>query len=120
MMKRVSALGPALWPLRRTGAAQRDEIGQAVNQMAWPVIIENLLQTLMGVVDMVMVGALGAAALAGVGSSLQVVFVIQSAFAAVTTGTTVLVAYAIGAGRSQLANRVLKQSLLIGAAMSAL
>lgn len=96
--------------------AMRDrEIGRTVNRLAWPVIAENLLQTLLGVVDMMMVSQLGAAAVAGVGAASQVIWVINSAFGAVTVGTTVLIAHAIGAGDTPLANRVLKQSVILAA-----
>ena len=49
-------------------AAGEEDIGGAVTRLAWPVVVENLLQTLLGVVDLIFVGALGAAALAGVGA----------------------------------------------------
>ncbi|MCS7221062.1 MAG: MATE family efflux transporter [Anaerolineae bacterium] len=100
--------------------AMRDrEISHIVNRLAWPVIAENLLQTLLGVVDMIMVSRLGAAAVAGVGAAGQVIWVINSAFGAVTVGTTVLIAHAIGAGDVSLANRVLKQSAILAAAVAA-
>lgn len=113
-MKRMWALRPAQWLRQQTVGATDDAIGPLVNRIAWPVVIENLLQTTLGVVDVILVGALGAAALAGVGAAIQVLWVIQSAFTAVTTGTTVLVAHAIGAGNKAEANRILKQSLMIG------
>ncbi len=90
-----------------------DEVGRMVNQLAWPVIAENLLQTLLGVVDMMMIAHLGAAAVAGVGAALQVIWVLGASFAAVMVGTTVLIAHAIGAGDQAQANRVVKQSMLV-------
>ena len=118
-MRRVWELRPSLWSRGETRAGEED-IGGAVTRLAWPVVVENLLQTLLGVVDLIFVGALGAAALAGVGAALQVIWVIQSAFTAVTTGTTVLVAHAIGAENPDEANRALKQSLLVGVVLSAI
>ncbi len=117
-MRRVWALRPTLWWRGETQAGE-ESVGAVVNRLAWPVVVENLLQTLLGVVDLIFVGALGAAALAGVGAALQVIWVIQSAFTAVTTGTTVLVAHAIGAENPDEANRALKQSLLVGVVLSA-
>lgn len=114
MIKRMRAA----WPLRPSRSAENGRVAASVNSLAWPVIIENLLQTLLGVVDLIFVGALGAAAVAGVGAALQVLWVIQSAFSALTTGTTVMVAHAIGAKHPTEANRVLKQSLLIGGVLS--
>ena len=120
MIKRMWTALPITWPLGQSRSRDDEGVGAAVNGLAWPVIIENLLQTLLGVVDLIFVGALGAAAVAGVGAALQVLWVIQSAFSALTTGTTVLVAHAIGAKEPGEANRVLKQSLLIGAVLSLL
>ena len=65
--------------------------------LAWPVIGENMLETLLGVVDTLLVGLLGAAALAGVGSALQVMFFLISALSALGVGSSVLVAQAVGA-----------------------
>mgnify|MGYP000936039829 CR=1 FL=1 len=91
------------------------DVGRAVNTMAWPVILENLFQTALGTASMIMVADLGAAAVAGVGTATQILFVLQAAFGAVTTGTTVLIARAIGAGQDDEANLITKQSLVLGA-----
>ncbi|HEY64427.1 MAG TPA: MATE family efflux transporter [Caldilineae bacterium] len=96
-----------------------DEVGRVVNQLAWPVIAENLLQTLLGVVDMMMVSHLGASAVAGVGAANQVIWVLAASFSAVMVGTTVLVSHAIGAGERAQATRVVKQSVLIALLIAA-
>jgi MATE family multidrug resistance protein len=96
-----------------------ETIGSLVNRLAWPVILENLFQTLLGVVDMLMVSRLGSDAIAGVGTATQVMFVVNATFAAITVGTTVLVARFTGAGQPDEANRVAKQSLLLGVMISA-
>ncbi len=93
-------------------------IGRLVNNLAWPVIAENLLQTMLVTVDMMMVSRLGTAAVAGVGAASQVLWVIGSAFSAITVGTTVLVAHFIGARDPEAASRVTKQSLALGLASS--
>jgi putative MATE family efflux protein len=89
-------------------------IRRLVFNLAWPVIVEQLLQTAVGVVDLLMVSRLGAAAIAGVGVSVQVLFVIFAGIAAIATGTTVLVARFIGAGQRSDAAKVVKQSILLG------
>lgn len=90
------------------------DVGRAVNTLAWPVILENLFQTALGTASMIMVADLGAAAVAGVGTATQILFVLQAAFGAVTTGTTVLIARAIGAEQDDEANLITKQSLVLG------
>jgi multidrug resistance protein, MATE family len=114
----TAAAGAERRPHRSTVPESSAEVGRAVNRLAWPVIVENLFQTALGTVDMIMVGSLGAVAIAGVGTAMQIVFVLQAAFSAITTGTTVLVARLIGAHQDADANAVVKQSLLLGAAVA--
>src|SRR5438552_4191804 len=80
-------------PVRLPGDLRRRVIN-----LAAPVIGENLLQTMLGVVDTMLVAGLGATALAGVGSALQVVFVLTAALTALSVGASVLVAQAYGRG----------------------
>ncbi len=86
--------------------------------LAWPVIGENLLQTLLGVVDTILVAGLGAVALAGVGAALQVIFVVIAALSALSVGAAVLVAQAFGAGDLAAARRFARQSLIWSALVS--
>lgn len=97
-----------------------ENIGHLVNSLAWPVIAENLFQTLLTTVDMMMVASLGAPAVAGVGAAFQVLWVISSAFSAVNVGTTVLVAHFIGARDTAAANRATKQALTLSLVSSLL
>jgi putative MATE family efflux protein len=82
--------------------------------LTWPVLVENFLQTMVGVVDTFMVSFLGTVALAGVGTSLPLVFVIFSAISAIGIGGTVLVAHAVGAKDLNTAAKAAKQALLLG------
>jgi putative MATE family efflux protein len=76
------------------------------------VIGENLLQTLLGVVDTILVAGLGAAALAGVGVALQVVYVLLAGLSALAVGASVLVAQAVGGGRVGEASHHARQALI--------
>lgn len=87
-------------------------LGRRVLGLAAPVIGENLLQTLLGVVDTILVAGLGAAALAGVGTALQVIFVLIAALSALSVGASVLVAQAYGAGKLAEASRLARQALI--------
>src|SRR3954449_949145 len=80
--------------------------------LAAPVIGENCLETLLGIVDTLLVAGLGAVAIAGVGSALQVMFFMISALSALAVGSAVLVAQAVGAGDLARAGRLGRQSLL--------
>jgi putative MATE family efflux protein len=81
------------------------------------VIGEQVLQTLVGVVDIAMVGRLGPAAVAGVGTGNQLLQVAISAMGAVSVGTTVLVARHTGARRPHEAAEATRQSLIAGLVM---
>jgi multidrug resistance protein, MATE family len=83
-----------------------------VLDMAWPIISENFLETMLGIVDTLLVARLGAEAIAGVGSALQVMFFVIAALSALAVGSAVLVAQAIGAGNHRRAGELARQSLL--------
>ena len=80
--------------------------------LAWPVIGENMLETSLDIVNTVLVAALGAAALAGVGSGLQIMFFVLAALAALSVGSSVLVAQAVGAQDFARAGWLARQSLI--------
>ncbi|MAG34658.1 MAG: MATE family efflux transporter [Dehalococcoidia bacterium] len=97
-------------------AAELDDnraIRRTVFGLAWPVIVENLLQTAVGMVDLLMVSRLGAAAIAGVGIGTQVLFVVFMSIGALAISTTALVARRTGEEKPAAASRVLKQSVLL-------
>ena len=83
--------------------------------LAVPIIGESLLQTLVGTADTFMVARLGKAAVAGVGTSLEIVFFLISILSAVAIGATVLVSQAFGAGDRERANRLARQAIVWGA-----
>lgn len=80
--------------------------------LAWPIIAQNLLETLVGVVDTILVARLGATATAGVGTALQVLFFLLSILSAVTIGASIMVAHAIGARDANGAVGVAKQAII--------
>ena len=83
-----------------------------VMSLAWPVIGENFLETLLGIVDTWLVSSLGAIALAGVGTAIQFMFFIISALSAISVGSAVLVAQSVGARDLVRAGNLAKQSLV--------
>lgn len=66
-------------------------------KLAWPVIAEQVLATLANLVDMILVGRLGAVAIAAVGLSLQPLWMTLSIFLGIGTGVNALVSRAFGA-----------------------
>lgn len=99
--------------------------------LALPAVGEQFLNMLVGLVDTFLVGHLSAgasttlgytsaAALAGVGLAGYVVWITTSLFAAVGSGTTALIARAIGGGDELTARAALRQSLILGLLMGLL
>jgi putative MATE family efflux protein len=94
------------------GSVDQPAIRRRVLGMAGPVIGENLLETMLGIVDTLLVAGLGAVAIAGVGGALQVMFLLIAALSALAVGSSVLVAQAMGAGKTPRASQLARQSLL--------
>jgi len=86
--------------------------------LAWPSVITMLLQTANMLMDAAFVGRLGAAALSAVGLTSQIMMVLMAISAAVSVGTTALVARFIGAGEPQNAEHAVRQSILIAVVLS--
>jgi len=82
-------------------------------ELAWPAILTNFLQSLVGVAAIKMVGSLGAGAVAAVTTGNRIFFILQALLMAVTAGTTALVARAWGAGDRDEAERVNRASMWV-------
>jgi putative MATE family efflux protein len=91
-----------------------------VVKLAWPSILENMLQSIFNIILIGMVAQLGSAAIAGVGASNSLIQVAMSCFFALSMGTTVLVAHATGAQNREAASRAAKQSLVLGLIIGAI
>ena len=100
-------------PFPGSGSLRRRVFG-----LAWPTIAENLLQTMVGIVDTLLVARLGAEAIAGVGASLQVMFLVIGVLSSVSVGSSILVAQAIGADNRRRANMLAKQAVVWGILMA--
>lgn len=84
---------------------------RTVVAIAWPTVMRTFLNMVVQMVDMVMVGTLGAIPLAAVGLGNQVFFFSVAVVQAFSIGTTALVAQAVGKGDRNTAVRVATQSL---------
>ena len=88
--------------------------------LAWPVILSLLSEAAVGLVDTLMVGRLGADAVAAVGVGAQLLGAVSIVTTAVGTGTVALVARHVGAGEPALVRRVVGQSIVTGFALGCL
>ncbi len=89
-------------------------IRRLVLRLAWPSIVENMLQSVFGVALLLLVARLGPAAVAGFGAASGLTMVAMSGFFSLSMGATVLVAHATGAGTPAAARLAAKQALLLG------
>ena len=90
---------------------RRNEI-RSVWRIAWPLIITNILNVLVGIVDLKMVGALGVAEIAAVGMGRQVMNLVFVIMIAISGGTSIVIARAFGAGDTTSVSSTAARSLL--------
>lgn len=82
-------------------------------KIAWPSVVELTLTQLASMVDLMMVGGLGAWALTAVGLTVQPKFLLMTLFMAMNVGATAMVARYKGAGRPDKANLILRQAMML-------
>ena len=85
----------------------------AVISLAWPTMLEQLMQTAVQYIDTAMVGSLGTSATAAVGSTVTVNWLIGSTVSAFGVGFLSHISQAIGAGERERARRIAAQSVLM-------
>lgn len=88
-------------------------IRKQVFSLALPVVLSSLLQRSVGIVDIFLVGGLGATAIAAVGIAQILVFVVMSVSWGINTGATVLVSQLWGAGRREEAAQSAFQAMAL-------
>lgn len=89
-----------------------DGLRGRLHRLAGPIIAEQVLQLSLDLANTALVAGLGAAALAAVGASLQVMFIVLSSLAALSVGCSILVAHTIGAGDTHRASQLARQALV--------
>ena len=87
-------------------------------QLAYPVVIGQLGIVMMGVVDSLMVGQLGAAPLAAASLGNGMAFIVMIIGIGISMAVTPLVAIAVGAGKYEDCGIYFRQSLLVNSVIS--
>lgn len=85
----------------------------AIMLLAWPTIMEQVMQTAVQYIDTAMVGSLGTQATAAVGATGTVGWLVGSTLSALGVGFLAMIARACGAGDKMAARRVAGQALLV-------
>lgn len=89
-----------------------------VLELAWPTVLSMILLTAFSITDAFFLGQLGIVPLAAVISAIFVIWMIFSIVQIITTGTTAIVARAVGEGQLERAAHAANQSLWWGMALS--
>ena len=80
--------------------------------LAWPTMLEQLLNTAVQYIDKAMVGSLGTTATAAVGSTTTVNWLVGSTMSAVGVGFLAFISQSIGRGDNESAKRASSQAVL--------
>jgi multidrug resistance protein, MATE family len=97
-----------------SGLGLRAEL-RPLGQLAWPVILAEIGWMAMGIVDTLMVGPLGPAAIGGVGLAGILFFAVAACSMGLLLGLDTVVAQAYGAGQLEACRRWWWQGLWLGA-----
>ena len=81
--------------------------------LAWPTMLEQLMQTAVQYIDTAMVGSLGTQATAAVGATSTVNWLIGSTISSVGVGFLALISQSLGAGNTATARRSSAQAVLV-------
>ncbi len=95
--------------------------GSVINNLvalSWPMLVTRAVMSLTPTIDMIVVGKLGAASVAGVGIGSIAVQLIESLKMGLTTGVRAMVARFIGEGDKEMAVHVAQQGYIITAIFS--
>ena len=87
-------------------------------EIAMPSTVESVLISLISAIDMIMVGGIGADAIASVGITNQPKFIVLAIILSLTIGVTVVVSHRCGENDREAANRCLRQAWVISAVVS--
>jgi putative MATE family efflux protein len=109
-------------PMSKRESVERDwtkgSISANLFSLSWPMVVGGTLNMLGPTIDMIWVGRLGEASIAGVGVSGMVVQVVNSMTMGLFTGMRAMIARYVGAGNDEGANHVARQAFVVGVVFS--
>ena len=94
--------------------SQRGQLWRSILILALPVAAQMLLQSLLGMADVVMVSVLGSSAIAAVGLAAKMHFLLLVLMSGLATGCSILLAQYIGARDYSRCQRTLAVTLVVG------
>lgn len=93
---------------------EKTELRSRIIKLAYPSVLEMMLHTMVGVMDVAFVGRLGAEELTAVAIADQVVFTIVFVLGTIGIGASVIVARAIGKKDPEEAGSISRHALVLG------
>lgn len=99
----------------KSGRLKGLALGAAVWVLAWPVLLESLLNWCVGATDTVLAAKLGVDEMDAIGSAAYIQWFIGLVIMALGVGATALVARSVGRGRLAIANAAVGQTILLAA-----
>ncbi len=100
-------------------ASDRSAMTKKALSVAWPAMAESFFVTLAGMIDTMMVSALGSYAVAAVGLTAQPKFIGLTVFFGINVAVSALIARRKGEERRENANEILSTALLLTLALCA-
>ncbi len=96
----------------KNNKSQKTNMFPVIFALAWPTMLEQLMQTAVQYIDTAMVGSLGTQATAAVGSTTTINWLVGSSISALGVGFLSFIARAYGAGDKEKAARISTQAVL--------
>ena len=121
-MQTTAGVSPLTQRREQMEAITEKEMAKNVFNLAWPATLEAVLQTTIRMITSALLGHIAgysAMAVSAAGLADRMTQLAWALFAAVGTGSTVMVARAIGAGDQKQANHFATQAMLLGAMLIA-
>lgn len=112
-------MASAAYEKRREYLLNNENLYKTSIYLAWPVIIQSLLQVSVGTIDMKMVGTVGVDAISAVGTSRNIIMIFMVLVIAISTGTTAMVARFVGRDDQEGASVAAGQAFLLSLILSA-
>lgn len=89
------------------------QIRKKILSMILPITAENILQTTASFISMAMIGNINALSVSAIGISSRITQLVWALFKGITTGATVYVSQAYGAGDTKGLKRIVKETFIL-------
>src|SRR5690606_5282741 len=97
----------------RSGRLAGLPMGRAIFTLAWPVLVDSLLNSLVGLTDTAVAAAISPAAADAIGNASYMLWFVGLFFMALDIGATALISRSVGSGRMAAANAAVGQVVLL-------